>query len=82
MNSADHFGAVDPLQIDRGDPEIGVPELALDHVQRHSLARHLDRMRVAELMRCEAASDMAFSASWRSWSGSRDQTKAARGWVR
>ena len=26
------------LQVDGGDAEVGVPELALDHVQRHPLA--------------------------------------------
>ena len=30
-----------------------MPELALDHDQRDPLARHLDRMRVAQLMRRE-----------------------------
>lgn len=29
-------------------------ELALDHVQRHTLAGHLDRVSVAELVRSEA----------------------------
>ena len=31
-----------------------VPELALDHDQRHAFARHLDRVRVAQLVRREA----------------------------
>jgi hypothetical protein len=30
-----------------------MPELALDHDQRHALTRHLDRVRVAQLVRCE-----------------------------
>jgi hypothetical protein len=34
-----------------------MPELALDHVQRHALARELKRVRVAELVRGEAAPD-------------------------
>jgi hypothetical protein len=29
-----------------GDPEVGVPELALDHYERDALACHLDRVRV------------------------------------
>jgi hypothetical protein len=33
-----------------------MPELPLDHQQRHSFARHLDRVCVSELMRREAAS--------------------------
>ncbi|MDX6410337.1 MAG: hypothetical protein QOE13_3408 [Gaiellaceae bacterium] len=32
-------------------------ELALDHVERDAFARHLDRVRVTELMRGEAAPD-------------------------
>jgi len=35
-----------PLQIDRGDAEIDVPELTLNHVQRHTLPGHLDGVRV------------------------------------
>jgi hypothetical protein len=31
-------------------------ELALDHVQRHALARHLDGVRVPKLVRSEAPS--------------------------
>ena len=34
--------AVDPLQIDRRDPKLGVSELALDHDQRYAFVRHLD----------------------------------------
>jgi hypothetical protein len=30
-------------------------ELALDHIQRHPFPRHLNRVRVAELMRGEAS---------------------------
>src|SRR5918995_2160059 len=54
VDGVDDLGVVDALQIDRGDPEIGVPELALDDDQRHALARHLDGMRVAELVRRKA----------------------------
>ena len=48
------FG-VDPLKVDRGRAEVGVTELALDHVERHALARELDGVRVAQLVRREAA---------------------------
>jgi hypothetical protein len=44
---------------DRGRAEIGVAELALDHVERHALARELDGMRVAQLVRRGAAPDSA-----------------------
>jgi hypothetical protein len=36
------ISSISMLQVDRGRPEIGVTELALDHVQRHALARELD----------------------------------------
>jgi hypothetical protein len=36
---------------DRGRAEIGAAELALDHLERHALARELDGMRVAQLVR-------------------------------
>jgi len=39
-----------PWRVDRGDPEVGVPELALDDDQRHALVSHLDRMGVPELV--------------------------------
>ena len=50
MDGVDDLGAVDPLQVNRGDPEIRVPELPLDDDERHSLMRHLHGMRVTELM--------------------------------
>jgi hypothetical protein len=34
-------------QIDGGDPEVGMPELALDDDHRHAFVGHLDRVRVA-----------------------------------
>ncbi len=57
MDGVDDLRAIDPLQVDRGDTEVRVPELALDHDQRDALVRHLDRMSVAELVRGEAATD-------------------------
>jgi len=51
-DGVDDLGVVD--QVDRGDAEVGVPELALDDDQRHRLAAHLDRVRVAQLVRREA----------------------------
>ena len=52
-----YFGAVDALQVDRGDPEIGVTELALDHKQGHTFTSHLDGVCVPELVRREASAD-------------------------
>jgi hypothetical protein len=54
MDGIDDLRAVDPLQIHRRDPEVRVPELALDDIERHTLPCHLDRVRVAQLMRRKA----------------------------
>jgi hypothetical protein len=48
VNGADDFAAVDALEIDARDAEVGV--LALDHDERDALVRHLDGVRVPELM--------------------------------
>jgi hypothetical protein len=53
----DDFGVVDALQIDRGDAEVAVSELALDDDQRHAFAGHLDRVCVAQLVRSEASAN-------------------------
>jgi hypothetical protein len=45
------------LQVDRGSAEVGVPERALDDVEWDALAGELERVRVAQLVRCEAAPD-------------------------
>lgn len=42
MNDIDDLVAVDPLKVDRRDSEIGVAELALDHVQRDALSCHFN----------------------------------------
>ena len=54
MNGVDDLAVIDPLQIDRGNPEVRVAELPLDHVERYALASQLDRVRVPKLMRREA----------------------------
>ena len=38
------------LQIDARDAEVRMSELPLDHDQRHTFVRHLDRMGVSQLM--------------------------------
>jgi hypothetical protein len=53
MNGIDDLRVVDPLEIDRGHPEMGMLELALDDDQRHALVSHLDRVGVPELIRRE-----------------------------
>jgi hypothetical protein len=57
MNGVDDLRAVDPLQVDRGDREVRVSELTLDHDQGDALVGHLDCMGVAQLMRSEPATD-------------------------
>jgi hypothetical protein len=43
-----------PSKVHGCDPEVGVAELTLDDIQRYALPRHLDRMRMTQLMRREA----------------------------
>jgi hypothetical protein len=45
---------ISALQIDRGDAEVAVAELALDDNQRHAFVRHLDSVRVTKLVRRKA----------------------------
>ena len=56
MDGADDLAAIDALQVDAGDPEVGVPELALDHDQRNAFVRHLDRVGMTQLVRREPPS--------------------------
>ena len=57
MDDIGERAAVDPLQVDRGDPAVGVPELALDHIQRDALSGHFNGVGMAQLVRREAAAD-------------------------
>lgn len=41
MDGVDDLGAIDPLQVDRCNAKVGVPELALDHDQGHALVSQL-----------------------------------------
>ena len=50
MNGVNDFGVVDPAQIHGGDPEIGMPELALYDQQRDTLAGHLDGVSMSQLV--------------------------------
>jgi hypothetical protein len=40
------LAGVDSLEVDRGDPEVSMPELPLDNWQRDPFVGHLDRVRV------------------------------------
>jgi hypothetical protein len=42
VDGVNDLGVVDATQVHGGDREIGVTELALDHKQRHALARRLN----------------------------------------
>ena len=48
MDGADDLAAVYALQVDARDAEVRVSELPLDHDQRHTFVRHLDRMGVSQ----------------------------------
>jgi hypothetical protein len=50
VDGGDDLGGVDPLQINRGDAEVGVPQLALDDVERDALVGEFDGVGVAELL--------------------------------
>ncbi len=54
VDGCDDLFGVDALQVDRGRAEVGVAELALDHVERHALTRELDGVGVAQLVWREA----------------------------
>src|SRR5512132_4070115 len=49
----DDLAVVDALQVDGRDAKVRVTELALDDVERHAFACHLDRMGMAKLVRSE-----------------------------
>jgi hypothetical protein len=57
VDGADDFAAVDALQVDARDGEVGVSELSLDHDERDALVRHLDCVRVPQLVRREPTPD-------------------------
>jgi hypothetical protein len=50
VDGVDDLRAIDPLQVNGRDPEVRMPEMALDNDQRHALMRQLDSVRMAELM--------------------------------
>src|SRR5579871_2070533 len=54
-------GVVDAPKVRAGDAEVGVAELALDHVQRHAFAGELDGVGVAQLVRREAPPDAGYT---------------------
>jgi hypothetical protein len=57
VDGLDDLGIVDSTQVSGRNREIRVTELALDHDQRDPLPRHLNGVRVAQLMRREPPTD-------------------------
>ena len=55
MDGGDDFFGVDALEVDAGGAEVGVSELALDHVERYAFTCELDGVGVAELVWREAS---------------------------
>jgi hypothetical protein len=62
VDRLDDLGVVDALQVDRGDPEVGMPQLSLDEHKRHAFAGHLDSVRAPQLMGLKPAPDPASSS--------------------
>jgi hypothetical protein len=62
VDGVDDLGCIDSLEIGAGDAEVSVPELALNDWERESLARHLDRVSVPQLMRREPPPDACHNA--------------------
>ena len=54
MDGVNDLGCVDPVEIDRRHAKVDMAELALDHVEGHALAGHLNGMGVAKLVWREA----------------------------
>ena len=50
VDRVDDLARIDPLQVSAGRTEVGMPELALDDVNRDPLASELDGVPVAELV--------------------------------
>src|SRR3954463_12800013 len=53
VDGVDDLGVVDAVEVDRGDAEVAVAQLALDDDERHALVGHLDGVGVAQLVRRE-----------------------------
>jgi hypothetical protein len=53
VDGIDDLAAVDSLEVDAGDAEVGMTSMPLDDVEGNGFARHLDGVRVSELVRGE-----------------------------
>jgi hypothetical protein len=54
------LSVVDPLEVDRGDAEVAVAELALYDHERHAFARHFYGVGVPQLMWGEPSADTRY----------------------
>jgi hypothetical protein len=57
VDGVDDLGVVDALEVDRGDAEVAVAELALDDDELYAFVGHFDGMSVPELMWSEPSPD-------------------------
>jgi hypothetical protein len=57
VHGRDDLVDVDSLQVDACRAEVGMAELALDDVQRNTLAGELDGVRMTQLVGSEASAD-------------------------
>src|SRR5512144_3105032 len=81
VDRVDDLGVVDALEVDRGDAEVAVAELALDDDQWHAFARQFDGVRVPELVWGEAPADAGRGgrpAEVRAGGGTRPRAAACR----
>jgi hypothetical protein len=62
VDYVDDLGVVDRAEVRGGHAEVGLPELALDDDQGHALTRHLNGMRVSQLVRREPAANSGFAS--------------------
>jgi hypothetical protein len=60
VDGLDDLGVVDSLQVDGGDAEVAVAELALDDDERYVFACHFDGVGVPELVGREAPAHPCF----------------------
>jgi hypothetical protein len=53
VDRIDDFACIDSLELDGSDPEVRMPELPLNDRQWNPFVRHLNRVRVSQLVRRE-----------------------------
>src|ERR1700748_3099125 len=56
VDGADDLAAIDALQVDGGDADVGMPKWPWDDYERDACVGHFDRVGVPELVGCEPPS--------------------------